>query len=387
MTSTDPAPVGASAAPASTGEVRAAGGILTIDLAAIVANYRTLCARTTATCAAVVKADAYGLGAAAVAPPLAAAGCRHFFVAHLDEGIRLRAILGPEPEIAVLHGAPPGTEAECLAAGLLPVLSAPEHIAAWTALARLRGRPLPAILQMDTGMSRFGLSRGELDAFLGAPGALDGIALRLVMSHLACASEPGHPANAAQRDSFAATCRRLPGAPASLSASSGILLGPGYQFDQVRPGAALYGVNPIPGRPNPMRPVIRLQVRIVQLREVAAGTGIGYGHTAMARGPMRLAIVSAGYADGYLRSASGRASAFHGPHRLPVVGRVSMDSIIVDLAAVPPGSLAVGDLVDLVGPHQDVDALGEAAGTIGYEILTSLGARYHRTYVNSCLTS
>ncbi len=360
-----------------------AGGVLTIDLSAIVANYGILRARTTATCAAVVKADAYGLGAAAVAPSLAAAGCRHFFVAHLDEGIHLRAILGSEPEIAVLHGAPPGTEAECYAAALLPVLSAPEHVAAWADLARARGQTLPAILQVDTGMSRFGLSRREFEALLAAPGGLDGIALRLVMSHLACASEPGHPANAAQRDAFAAICRRLPGVPASLSASSGILLGPGYQFDRVRPGVALYGVNPISGRPNPMRPVIRLQARIVQVREIPAGTGIGYGHTAVARRPMRLAIVSAGYADGYLRSASGRAAAYFGAHRLPVVGRVSMDSIIVDLAAAPPGSPAVGDLVDLVGPYNDVDALGEAAGTIGYEILTSLGARYHRTYLTS----
>lgn len=360
---------------------RRAGAILTVDLAAIAENYRLLRRQAgRAACAAVVKADAYGLGAARVAPTLARAGCRDFFVAHLDEGLALRAILGRGPRIAVLHGAPPGTEGDCRAQDLVPVLNDLEQVAAWRGLARRRDEVLPAILQVDTGMARFGLPRADLDRLLAGPDGLAGLSLDLVMSHLACADTPDHPANAEQHAAFASLRSRLPGVPASLAASSGIFLGPAFQADLVRPGAALYGVNPQPGRPNPMRPVVRLQARILQLREVAAGAGIGYGHTAVARRPMRLAVVAAGYADGYLRSASGRGMAFAGPHPLAGVGRVSMDSLILDVTDVPPEAVPLGGFVDLIGPGHGVDALAEAAGTIGYEVLTSLGARYHRVY-------
>ncbi|WP_144764188.1 alanine racemase [Methylobacterium dankookense] len=360
---------------------RRAGAILTIDLAAIAENYRFLRRQAgRATCAAVVKADAYGLGAARVAPTLARAGCRDFFVAHLEEGIALRAILGRGPRIAILHGAPAGTETDCLAEDLVPVLNDLEQVAAWRALARRRGEVLPAILQVDTGMARFGLPRAGLDRLLAEPDGLAGLSLGLVMSHLACADAPDHPANADQRAAFASLRARLPGVPASLAASSGIFLGPEFQADLVRPGAALYGVNPQPGRPNPMRPVVRLQARILQLRDVAAGDGVGYGHAAVAHRPMRLAVVAAGYADGYLRSASGRGMAFAGPHPLAGVGRVSMDSLILDVTDVPPDAVPLGGFVDLIGPGHGVDALAEAAGTIGYEVLTSLGSRYHRIY-------
>ncbi|UFN47101.1 alanine racemase [Roseomonas sp. OT10] len=359
-----------------------AGAVLTIDLGAIRANHRLLRRVTApAACAAVVKADAYGLGAAPVARALLAEGCRDLFVAHLEEGIALRAALGRAPRILVLHGPLPGTEAECAAHGLVPVLNDPCEIAAWAALCRARGERLPAWVQVDSGMARLGLAPAEVAA-LAEDEALDTFALAGVMSHLACADEPEHPANAAQLAVFEALRRRLPPAPASLAASSGVFLGPAYRFDLVRPGAAHYGINPTPGRPNPMRPVVRLQARVVQTREVPAGTPVGYGHTATTTAPTRLATIVAGYADGVHRAASGRGAAWFGGVRLPFLGRVSMDSIILDVTALPPGTLRPGTLVDLLDPEHGVDEAALAEGTIGYEVLTSLGARYHREYLD-----
>ncbi|MFG1343721.1 alanine racemase [Xanthobacter autotrophicus DSM 431] len=358
-----------------------AGGILTIDLAAIVANWRALVGHApSAECAAVLKADAYGLDAARVAPALAAAGCRTFFVAHLDEGIALRRILPGGARIAVLHGPMPGTEGEFPAHTLLPVLNSTEQVRDYARLAGTMGRRLPAILQSDTGMARLGLSRGELDALVNG-GGLSGLDLVLHMSHLACADSPGNPANPAQLHDFTAACARLPGVPASLSASSGIFLGPDYHFDLVRPGAALYGIAPQAGAPNPLKLAIRLQGRVVQLREVPAATAIGYGHTAHTTERTHLATIGIGYADGFLRSLSNRGAGWFRGVRLPIVGRVSMDSVILDASALPAGALHAGDLVDFIGPDQDLDAIARDAGTIGYEILTSLGARYPRRHL------
>lgn len=354
-----------------------AGAILTIDLGAVAANYRALagCAHP-AVCAAVVKADAYGLGAAKVAPALARAGCRHFFVAHAEEGIALRAVLGGDPTLYVLHGPMPGTEAAFHAHGLVPVLNSAAQVAGWVAFAQQQGAVLPAVLQVDSGMNRLGVPKAELDALDGLA-ALD---LRFVMSHLACADDPGHPANAAQLGHFRTLLARWPRAAASLAASSGIFLGPQFRFDLVRPGAALYGVAPQPG-PNPMRPVVRLQARVIQVREIARGAAVGYGQTWHAPGPARIATIGAGYADGFLRSASNRGSAWLGDLCLPFAGRVSMDSITLDASAAPEGALRPGACVDLIGPRWTVDDAAAAAGTIGYEVLTALGHRYHRRYV------
>ncbi|HBH62277.1 MAG TPA: alanine racemase, partial [Nitrospiraceae bacterium] len=197
---------------------------------------------------------------------------------------------------------------------------------------------------------------------------------------LACADEQDHPMNRQQRDAFAAALARLPSAPASLAASSGIFLGPQYHFDMVRPGVCLHGVNPQPGRPNPMAPVVRLQAKILQIRDVDTPQTVGYGATHRCAGPTRLATVAAGYADGYLRSLSGRGTAHFRDMPVPVVGRVSMDLITLDVTQAPEAR--PGDMVDLIGPHHDVDALATEAGTIGYEIMTSLGRRYHRLYLN-----
>ena len=358
----------------------AAGALLTIDLGAIAANYRLLQRRIgAARCAAVVKADAYGLGAAKVAPALHAAGCRHFFVAHLEEAIALRRVLPPAAAIYIMHGVFAGGEAECVAHDLVPLSNSPAQLTRWAAQARQAGQPLPAVIQLDTGMARFGFAAADLAAIGDECRAL---ALDFVMSHLACADTPGDPANADQRARFDALRGQLPPAPATLAASSGIFLGPPYHYDLVRPGAALYGVAPSAGAPNPMQPVIRLDAKIVQLRDVPAGTPIGYGHTARTTAPARLATIAVGYADGYLRSGSNHGAAWFGEIALPIIGRVSMDSIVLDASAASPGALHEGSTVELIGPHRGVDAVAADAGTIGYEVLTSLGRRYHRRYIS-----
>ncbi len=353
--------------------------LLTIDLGAIAANYRLLADRAApAEAAAAVKADGYGLGLEPVVRTLTRAGCRTFFVATVEEGIELRALL-PEAAICVLNGLIAGIPAEFSAHNLIPVLNDLGQVDAW----RRRGRdnaPAPAVLHLDTGMARLGLPPQELDMLADDPGRLKGIRLFLVMSHLACADEPDHPMNRQQRDRFAAALARLPAAPASLAASSGIFLGPDYRFDMVRPGVCLHGVNPRPGQRNPMAPVVRLQAKILQIRDVDTPQTVGYGATHRFAGPTRVATVAAGYADGYLRSLSGRGTAHLGGFPVPVVGRVSMDLITLDVTRVPEAR--PGDMVDLIGPHHDVDALAAEAGTIGYEILTALGRRYRRHYVN-----
>ena len=339
-------------------------GRLRIDLDAIAGNWRKLAAMAApAEVAGVVKADAYGLGMDRAAPALWRAGCRRFFVAGLDEGAALRAFL-PDAEIAVLSAPVEGFQQVYRDYRLLPVLNHAGDLAAWP--------DEDAVLHIDTGMTRLGLDPSEA-------AALERRRFRLVMSHLACADEPDHALNEAQRRLFADLAPRFD-APASLANSSGIFLGPGYRFDLARPGMALYGLNPTPGRANPMQPVVRLEARVLQVREVDRPLTVGYGATAEAGAGRRLATVAAGYADGYLRAAGSRAAASLHGRRVPLIGRVSMDSIVLDVTGLPPGSVKPGDWAVLVGEGMDADGLADAAGTIGYEILTSLGARYARTY-------
>ena len=360
-------------------EALATGGVLTVDLGALRRNYRRLrAAAPHADVAGVVKADGYGLGAAPVVRALLAEGCRRFFVAHLAEAIALRDVVPADCELIVLHGAPPGAEAACAERGIRPVLNSPAQVLAWSGLAQRTRTVLPAYLQLDTGMSRFGLSEADLPWLIETPGVLGGIGLCGVISHLACADTPEHPANRAQIAAFNRMRGTLPPLPASLAASSGIYLGPEAQYDFVRPGAALYGINPVPGQPNPMEPVVRLDAVVMQLREVAAGVAVGYGHTEITTRPTRLATLAVGYADGFRRALAGRASAWSGETPLPLVGRVSMDSVVVDVTGL---DLAPGDLVELIGPHRDIDALAQDGGTIGYEMLTSLGQRFVRRFV------
>jgi alanine racemase len=360
-----------------------AGAVLEIDLAGIAENWRRLGARLKpgARAAAVVKADAYGLGLAQVAPALAAAGCSLFFVATLDEGLALRRLL-PAAEIAVFNGLLAGTEGEFGQARLIPVLNDLGQIAAWGAQASTAA--LPAMIQVDTGMARLGLSPSELATLAAEPGRLPGLPLRAIVSHLACADEPWHPLNAAQLAAFGAALRSLsagrPPAPASLAASSGILLGPDYHFDIVRPGAALYGINPTPGAVNPMAQVVRLKGRILQLRDVDRGVSVGYGAAHRMERPGRIATVAVGYADGWFRSSIDRGSAGIAGQRVPIVGRISMDLLTLDVTDIAPELARPGAFVDLIDEQHDVDAVAAAAGTIGYEVLTALGRRYQRVY-------
>lgn len=360
-----------------------AGALLEVRLDAIVANWQLLQHRAgRARCAAVVKADAYGLGAAQVAPALYAAGCRSFFVAHLDEAIALRPLLADDAAVQVLHGLPPGAELEALVHGLVPVLNSLPQIDAWSRLATGLGRCLPALLQVDTGMARLGLDAGELERVVAEPMRLQGLSVQAVMSHLVSAEHPSDPLNAVQLQRFRNALKRLPAAPASLANSSGIFLGRDYHFDLVRPGAAMYGVAPVAGQSNPMQPVVRLRSKLIQLRRIDPGCGVGYGHAWTARRPSRIATLATGYADGWLRSLGNRARVHFEGWTLPLVGKVSMDTITVDVTDVPESLLCEGVLFDLIGGDLSVDEVAAAAGTIGYEILTSLGRRYARLHVH-----
>ena len=347
---------------------------LTIDLDALTANWRLLDGHhPPAHAAAMVKADGYGLGAVACAQALSAAGCASFFVAHLDEGIALRAAL-PDREIFVLHGMERAEEArELRHHRLIPVLNSLAAVAQWSQTGQ------PAAVHLDTGLNRLGLSPQEAERLIAAPPRF---AVRLWMSHLACADEPAHPLNTQQLTRFRAALQRLPKAPASLANSSGIFLGRDYAFDLLRPGCALYGINPTPGRPNPMREVAHLQAPIVQVHTVGAGNSVGYGGTHVIERPTRIATIAVGYADGYHRSLSGRGWVLLAGHRVPIVGRVSMDLITLDVGAVPDDLAQPGALVSLIGGGVDCDELATAGGTIAYESFTRLGTRFERIYLN-----
>ncbi len=366
---------------------RLASAVLTIDLDAVVANWRALGERVApAECAAVVKADAYGLGAARVVPALAGVGCRTFFVATPGEGVAVRALLeaagAAGAVLYVLNGAPPGAEAVFAGHRLRPVLNSRAAVDAWAAYARTvtTGSPPAAALHIDTGMARLGLPADELAALAADPSPLAAFPLAAVMSHFACADTPTHPLNARQREAFFAAARRLPQAPTSLANSAGIFLGAGCHGDLVRPGIALYGGAPVAGAANPMRPVVRLDATILQVREIDTNSTVGYGASFTARHPKRIATVAVGYADGFLRSLSNAGFAVIGGRVVPLVGRVSMDLITLDVTDVPAAACAPGRTVQLLGPDRPIDAVAAEAGTIGYEILTSLGARYHRVY-------
>jgi alanine racemase len=361
-----------------------AGGILTIDLAAIVANWRALGKRSApAECAAVLKADGYGCGLEPVAGALASAGCRIFFVANLAEARRLRAV-AREATVYVLNGLLPGTAPGYADADLRPVIGSRTELDEWTAFRSASGWRGAAALHVDTGINRLGFAMDDAPYVATRHGDKHGIAL--VMSHFAC-SEEDHPLNAKQIERFGRVRALFPGTPGSLSNSSGIFLGSGAHHDLVRPGVALYGANPTPGKPNPMRTVVTLEGRIVQARSVAAGDTVGYSATWTATRPTRLAVVSIGYADGFLRAASARddkagAEAIVAGQRCPLAGRVSMDLIAVDITDLPADAAKRGDLVTLLDDNITVDDLAERAGTIGYEVLTSLGQRYRRIYRN-----
>jgi alanine racemase len=358
-----------------------AGAILTIDLDAVAANYRLLRDRVApAECGVAVKADAYGLGAERVAPVLAAAGARTFFVALPDEALPLRCLL-PDATIGVLGGLMPGCAADYAAHGLVPVLNHLADVDAWAAHARAAGTVLPAFLHVDTGMNRLGLDEGELAILAASPERMEGLRIRAVMSHLACADDAASPMTGQQLRRFRRALAVLPPAPASLANSSGIFRGRDLHFDLARPGVALYGVNPTPEAPNPMAHVVRLAGRVLQVRRIDSDGSVGYGATHRVVPGTKIATIAVGYADGYLRSLGGSGRVLFGDLAAAIVGRVSMDLITVDVTTLPDQRVRPGEFADIIGPHRSVDQVATEAGTIGYEILTALGRRYARRYV------
>ncbi len=339
---------------------------LHIDLGALCANWRALDALSGSSVrtAATIKADAYGLGADKAGPALAAAGVRDFFVAIAEEGASLRRALGAGPAIHVYGGHMAGDAAAIRGAGLIPMLNSIEQMTRHFEI--LPGHPFG--IQLDTGMNRLGMEPVEWAAVAELALGQNPV---LVMSHLACADEPDHPMNAHQLHVFRDLTDGI-AVPRALSATGGVLLGPAYHFDMTRPGIGLYG-----GRPfEAAQPVVRLSLPVIQARELAPGETVGYGNTFTAQGPMRLVTLASGYADGILRALSGKPMLYHGTVACPLVGRVSMDLLTVDVSALD----TVPQALDLICPAQGVDALADMAGTIGYEILTALGPRYARSY-------
>jgi alanine racemase len=358
-------------------------GHLEVHLDRIRWNYLSLQKRLGkgADCAAVVKADAYGIGAAEVVAELYKANCRQFYVAHLNEGvIANKALDGQRASIYVLHGPCGASADEFSRNNLIPVLNSLGDVEYWAGCAKKSGRRLPAILQLDTGMNRLGLTANEVTRLKDSPETLKVLDVRYILSHLACADEPDHPKNRQQLEKFKTLSRQL-GLPCPLSFanSAGIFLGADYHFDQVRPGAALYGINPLGTVSNQMHGVITFKARILQIKDVDSGETVGYGAEYQVPTAAKLAIVSVGYADGYLRCLTGSGMVFIGGQKCPVVGRVSMDLIAVDVTQMTPLPRA-GDWAEIIGENQTVDDLARAAKTIGYEILTNLGRRYKRIY-------
>lgn len=368
-----------------------AGGRLTVDLAALVANWRELDRLSRpGRASAVVKANAYGLGVERVVPALWGAGCREFFVALADEGVAVKRLV-PDAEVFILNGIHADNVAVIAEASCIPVLSSHAQIDLWAAHNRQRGRRLPCALQVDTGMNRLGLTPQEAIAFAARNTREAIVPLIHVMSHFACADSIDHPLNRRQIESFQAVAAAFADIDSSLSNSAGTLTLGACGHPVTRPGIALYGGEAVNDLVNPMKPVITLEGRIVQIRHVAKGDTISYGATHVASRGSRIATVSVGYADGFPRAGSGSgvplrdvnaagACGYIGGKRVPLVGRVTMDLTMYDVTDVAEEALSDG-WIEFIGPNIPLDDVARAAGTIGYEILTGLGSRYHRRFI------
>lgn len=363
-----------------------ASGLLSIDLAALAANWRALAKRAgKAKCAAVVKADAYGIGLEQAAKALSEAGADTFFVATFDEALRLRTVL-PTLTVYLLNGINPGSAELVCDIDVRPVLGSMAEIEEWDAHCHASGEEGLAAIHIDTGMNRHGISIAEAGA-LAPKLVTDAITFKpsLIMSHLACADEPEHAKNKEQIEAFRAIAAKFPGVPASLCNSAGLLAFPEAHFDLVRPGISLYGGRALNAGENPMQPVVKLQARVITIRSARAGETVGYGARLKLLRDSRLAVISAGYADGIFRAAGSSdnkkgAEAIVAGTRCPIAGRVSMDLIALDVTDVPADKVKRGDLVTLIGDGITVDDLAANARTIGYEVLTSLGPRWKRAY-------
>ncbi|SEH60789.1 alanine racemase [Rhizobium tibeticum] len=368
-----------------------AGLRLTVDLTALTENWKDMARRSTkARVAAVVKADAYGTGIEDSGEALYMAGARDFFVATVDEGVTLRPYV-PDARIFVLSGIWPGTERRLFENDLVPVLSSEEQLAFWMAVLAEYG-DYPCALNVDTGFNRLGLSMDEAIALADDVSRPASFAPVLVMSHLACSDDRSSEMNRQQLESFRQVSAAYEGIDSSLAASAGIFLGSDYHFDLTRPGIALYGGEAVNNMVNPMRPVVSAEARIIQVRTVKEGESVGYGRATRLTRDSRLAIVSAGYADGYLRSQSSAGvplrqtvpqggQGFVAGRKVPVAGRITMDLTIFDVTDLPENAVRAGDYVELFGKNVLVDDVARSAGTIGYEILTSIGLRHERRYL------
>jgi alanine racemase len=355
--------------------------LITIDLDALTANYRHCRDRVApADCAAVVKADAYGLGINRIGRALFDADCRQYFTATHGEGIGLRGLL-PEAEIYVFEGVSPDSAEALCQQRLVPVLITPAQAQIWAERGRRLGRALPALIDIDTGMARLGMGRREVEALCADPSLFDWLEIRYVMTHLACADERQPERVEEQLRRFDALRRLLPPAPTSIGNSAGSLMGADYSGDLARVGIALFGGNPYLDDGYRAAPVLRIQSRILQLREITEPTPVGYGATWTAPPGARIATVGTGYADGYPWSLGNRGIAAVGGRRVPVVGRVSMDLITLDVTGLPDELVQPGCLVDLIGPDISLEEVAERAGTINYEILTRLSQRARRRFL------
>lgn len=365
-----------------------AAGVVVVDLRALAHNWQSLREKVApAECAAVVKADCYRLGARAGVPALFAAGAKTLFVATVQEARQVRG-LAPEATIYVLDGLLPGTVEDLLEVGALPVLSSLPEITEWGQAAPSRKEPVACAIHVDSGLNRLGLSAREIQELAHNMHLLDRLDVKLVMSHLACADEPENPKNAQQLEVFQSLQPLLPSVPLSLAASDGLMLGPDFHFDLVRPGYALYGGQTHPNRNCPVKPVVEVYSRVLQIRDLAPGQSVGYSATFVADRVTRLAVVAAGYADGAPRHMSAGSGEKHGwvafgGRLAPIVGRVSMDLITVDITDLEDVEINRGDWVEFVGPTISLEDAGASAGTIGYEILTRLSPRFARVYVGA----
>ncbi len=353
---------------------------LEIKLDKISSNYNLLHERvgSDVVCSIAVKADAYGLGAVKVVPRLYKQGCREFYVAYADEAFAIEKVLPADATIFVLHGVYGSGGDEFIDKGFIPVLNSIDDIEYWSEKAKIHGKKLPVSIHIDTGMNRLGLS---INDFSDIKESLSSFDVKYVMSHLACSEDISHPKNVEQLEKFRYAIDALGvKAPISFANSGGVFLGKDYHFNQVRPGAAIYGINPIEGKTNPMESVVSLKIPILQLRDVKKGETVGYGAKYLVESTTKLATISVGYADGFLRYLLDRGNLYFKGQKCPIVGRVSMDTIVVDVGHLDALEPKVGDMVEVLGNNQTVDDLGKKSGTIGYEILTSLGNRYKRIY-------